>query len=193
MAKNPRPASDVVIDAVVSAVVKDPAKPRPCKLLTGYPGESAREGYVRLYLDLHFCNYVDVKAEDVFGVKTVTPQKGPLDILYAWIAEDADLKWTIRQRLGRTPLLTEIGCAPNTTHMDGCPTVTFNTPGCGGTTDGPGCGGFTDNPGCNGSTEGPGCGGFTEDCSQTEGCGFTEDCASSSFRRRSRGRYRRIW
>jgi hypothetical protein len=189
MAKRPRPE----FSPIVGEVVKDPAKPRESKLLTGYAGESSREGYVRLYVDLHFCNFVDVKVEDIFSSKTVTRPNGPLDIVYVWIAPDADLKWTIRQRLDRTPFLTEFGCAPNTTHQDGCPTTTFNTPGCGGTTDGPGCGGFTENLGCNNFTEGSGCPGFTEDCGQTEGCGFTEDCTSSSHRSRSRGRYRRIW
>ena len=163
----------------VDNIVGDPVSPRRTQLLTGYPGASSLEGYRRLYVDMSFFSYVDVKESDVLAAKAVTASDSPLEVVFAWVSIDADLKWTFRGPIAAGP-------------------VTYNCGGGGGFTNGPGCPGFTNNPGCTTpNTQGEGCPGYTLDCGSTNDCGLTNDCGMTDdcgfYRSSIRRRYRRIW
>lgn len=75
----------------IERVVGDPKSPPETRMLTGWLGDAADEGYRRLYTDAELCAYVDVPSDAILyteSIRDVQPSGG----VFVWIKRDAALK-----------------------------------------------------------------------------------------------------
>jgi hypothetical protein len=75
----------------VEKVVSDPAAPPAVWLLAGYPGRSAREGQMRLYLSPDLSAWIDVPEEAVVHTEEIPTQLAWPPCIVAWVRQDAHL------------------------------------------------------------------------------------------------------
>ena len=115
------------VDPLVDQVVGDPNSPRRSRLLQGFLGGSATEGYVRLYLDPQFSSWVEIPKSSMLATKSMESREMPIDRTFIWASVDAELKWHSRSRSATAPPPTQVECPPFTTYPD-CPTITYGVP-----------------------------------------------------------------
>ena len=82
---------DVPRDGFVGRVVQDPKQPPNALLLTGFVGDSAEEGHLRLYSDPSLSQYVDVPEEAVLHSEPLPMDQSPLGGSHLWVRSDAKL------------------------------------------------------------------------------------------------------
>lgn len=75
----------------VARVARDPGKPAEALSLTGYLGDSAKEGHVRLYFDVDLSTYVDVAEDDVLHAERLPGEQSPLGEVVVWLRRAATL------------------------------------------------------------------------------------------------------
>jgi hypothetical protein len=82
---------DVPRDGFVGRVVQDPKQPPNALLLSGFVGDSAEEGHLRLYSDPSLAQYVDVPEEAVLHSEPLPMDQSPLGGSHIWVRSDAKL------------------------------------------------------------------------------------------------------
>jgi hypothetical protein len=91
MGEDTRDRVDVPRDGFVGRVVQDPRQPPNALLLTGFVGDSAEEGHLRLYSDPSLAQYVDVPEEAVLHSEPLPMDQSPLGGSHLWVRSDAKL------------------------------------------------------------------------------------------------------
>ncbi len=76
-------------DALVTELVRDPARPPKLAALTGWVGRSTREGRVRLYLTPEFDAYVEFAVSDIVHHRSLATDASPLGGTVVWLQGDA--------------------------------------------------------------------------------------------------------
>ena len=79
------------LDAFISKVVADPAKPPDTILLTGFQGPSSEEGHTRIYQDATLQSYVDVPDDAIVHTEALPKEQSPLGGSYIWLKKDAEV------------------------------------------------------------------------------------------------------
>lgn len=77
-------------DPVVEKLVRDPARPGT-RLVSGYLGKSAREGYWRVYLNLEFSEYLEVAEKDILHSERLGGEDTTASGSWVWVKQDAQL------------------------------------------------------------------------------------------------------
>ena len=91
MGEDTRDRVDVPRDGFVGRVVQDPRQPPDALLLTGFVGDSAEEGHLRLYSDPSLAQYVDVPEDAVLHSEPLPMDQSPLGGSHLWVRSDAKL------------------------------------------------------------------------------------------------------
>jgi hypothetical protein len=87
----PKKSSGPKPDPVVEKLVRDPARPGT-KLLSGYLGKSARQGYWRIYLNFEFSEYLEVAEGDILHSERLGGDDSTASGSWVWVKEDARLE-----------------------------------------------------------------------------------------------------
>jgi hypothetical protein len=75
----------------VGRVVSDPKNPPEARMLTGWFGDAAEEGYRRLYTDAELSCYIDIPTDSILHTEPVRDMQ-PAGGVFVWIKRDAALK-----------------------------------------------------------------------------------------------------
>lgn len=75
----------------IGRVVDDPANPPQARLLTGWLGASAEEGYRRLYTDAELSTYVELPEDAILDTEPIRDMQ-PSGGVFVWIKRDAAVK-----------------------------------------------------------------------------------------------------
>jgi hypothetical protein len=75
----------------IARVVRDPSQPANATTLTGYLGDSAKDGHARLYFDVDLSSYVDIPADDLLHAQRLPQDQSPLGEVIVWIRRTAKL------------------------------------------------------------------------------------------------------
>jgi hypothetical protein len=75
----------------VGRVVSDPKNPPDARMLTGWFGDAAEEGYRRLYTDAELSAYIDIPVDAILHTEPVRDMQ-PAGGVFVWIKRDAALK-----------------------------------------------------------------------------------------------------
>lgn len=76
----------------VEVLAADPANIPDVVLLNGFVGNSALEGYTRLYLNAVLNEYYEIPSEAILHTATASASaNNPLETSYVWIKADAEL------------------------------------------------------------------------------------------------------
>src|SRR4051794_6045318 len=75
----------------IGRVVKDAKNPPETRLLTGWLGDAAEEGYRRLYTDAELSAYVDIPADAILHTEPIRDSQ-PAGGVFVWVQRDAALK-----------------------------------------------------------------------------------------------------
>src|SRR5947209_8313487 len=90
--KEPEMADDTARNAdFIGRVVKDAKNPPETRLLTGWLGDAAEEGYRRLYTDAELSAYVDIPADAILHTEPIRDSQ-PAGGVFVWVQRDATLK-----------------------------------------------------------------------------------------------------
>jgi hypothetical protein len=116
--------SKLKADPLVDQIVGDPNSPRRSRLLQGFVGDSATDGYTRLYLDPQFSWWVEIPKSSILATKTAESRGTPIETTFAWVSIDAELKWHPRSRSTTAPSPTQVDCPP-ITEFPVCPGITY--------------------------------------------------------------------
>jgi hypothetical protein len=82
-------------DELVQKLIPDPARAAPeVTVLTGWVGQSTREGYVRMYLVADLSEYVVFPAEDVVHHEKVPTGRAGLAATRVWLRQTTELQHT---------------------------------------------------------------------------------------------------
>ncbi len=75
----------------VEVLAADPANIPDVVLLNGFVGNSALEGYTRLYLNAVLNEYYEIPSEAILHTAAAASSNNPLETAYVWIKADAEL------------------------------------------------------------------------------------------------------
>src|SRR5215213_911983 len=75
----------------IGRVVSDPKSPPETRMLTGWLGDAAEEGYRRLYNDAELSAYIDIPADAILYSEPIRDSQ-PSGAVFVWIKRDAALK-----------------------------------------------------------------------------------------------------
>ncbi|MEX1080236.1 MAG: hypothetical protein WED09_14160 [Homoserinimonas sp.] len=90
-------AGSLESDDLVRKLIPDPAHAAPnITVLTGWIGQSTREGYVRMYLVADLSEYVVFREEDVVHHEKVPAERAGLAATRVWLRDTAELQHTRR-------------------------------------------------------------------------------------------------
>lgn len=90
--KQPHHVQELSEDAIIQALVPDPAKVPELQMLAGLLGRGTQEGYWRLYLTPDLGEYVEFAAEDLVHCKRI--EATALERAIVWIKAGARLRHT---------------------------------------------------------------------------------------------------
>ncbi|HEX4963161.1 MAG TPA: hypothetical protein VF173_20185 [Thermoanaerobaculia bacterium] len=76
----------------IGRVVKDAKNPPETRMLTGWLGDAADEGYRRLYTDAELSAYVDIPDEAILHTEPLRDSQ-PAGAVFVWVRRDATLKY----------------------------------------------------------------------------------------------------
>src|SRR5437763_7183687 len=90
--KEPGMADDTPRNAdFIGRVVSDPKNPPETRMLTGWFGDAADEGYRRLYTDAELSAYIDIPNDAILHSEPMRDAQ-PAGGVFVWIQRDAALK-----------------------------------------------------------------------------------------------------
>ena len=75
----------------IEKVVSDAKDPPETRLLTGWLGDAADEGYRRLYTNAELSSYIDIPVDAILHSEPIRDAQPP-GAVFVWIRRDADLK-----------------------------------------------------------------------------------------------------
>lgn len=75
----------------IGRVVRDPKNPPETRMLTGWLGDAAEEGYRRLYTDAELSAYIDVPSDAILHSEPIRDAQ-PAGGVFVWIQRNAALK-----------------------------------------------------------------------------------------------------
>ena len=75
----------------ISRVVGDPANPPETRVLSGWFGDAAEEGWRRLYTDAELSSYVDIPEDAILHTEPIRDSQ-PAGGVLVWVKRDAELK-----------------------------------------------------------------------------------------------------
>ncbi|HEX3556302.1 MAG TPA: hypothetical protein VIA62_24045 [Thermoanaerobaculia bacterium] len=75
----------------IGRVVKDAKNPPETRLLTGWLGDAAEEGFRRLYSDAELSSYVDIPTDAILHTEPIRDSQ-PAGAVFVWIQRDAAVK-----------------------------------------------------------------------------------------------------
>jgi hypothetical protein len=75
----------------IKRVVGDPANPPETRVLSGWFGDAAEEGYRRLYSDAELSSYVDIPEDAILHTEPIRDSQ-PAGAVLVWVKRDAVLK-----------------------------------------------------------------------------------------------------
>ena len=82
-------------DELVRRLVPDPSQAPPeVMVLTGWVGESVREGYLRLYLAADLAEYVEFQSDDVVHHERLPAEQASVGGTLVWLRRTAELQYT---------------------------------------------------------------------------------------------------
>jgi hypothetical protein len=81
-------------DPIVDRLVSDPKSNPDIKVLSGFVGNSSKEGYVRLYINTEMNEFIDILEDDVIERHSTSSETNPLGGSVLWVKKSANLQYT---------------------------------------------------------------------------------------------------
>lgn len=87
----PGAAGNLSQDELVTGLVPDSNRTPDVRMLSGFLGKSAQDGYWRLYLTPELNEYIEFSAQDVVHSQRIDPSQSPLGGTVVWLRREANL------------------------------------------------------------------------------------------------------
>ena len=94
MTLQPDSGRELTPDAMIERLVPEATNIPDVRVLTGFLGRSAREGYWRLYQTATLDEYVEFAEDDVVHNRALDKQDSPLGGTVVWVRREANLQHT---------------------------------------------------------------------------------------------------
>jgi hypothetical protein len=88
------PQKRLAQDRIVDQLAPDPGSHQPLTILTGFLGQSSREGFWRLYLTPELDEYVEFAEDDVVQTEEATKEQAPFGGSSVWLRQGAPVTHT---------------------------------------------------------------------------------------------------
>jgi hypothetical protein len=75
----------------IAHVISDPKNPQETRMLTGWLGDAAEEGYRRLYTNAELSAYIDIPVDAILHTEPIRDVQPPGGV-FVWVRRDAELK-----------------------------------------------------------------------------------------------------
>jgi hypothetical protein len=81
-------------DFLVEKLRSDPSQNTDVRIVTGYLGKGAQEGYWRLYISPQLNEYLEISEEDIVHNQSLATEQSPLGGTVLWIKSSSNLQYT---------------------------------------------------------------------------------------------------